>query len=243
MDLKLSPEEAKSVIEAVTRLLSNTPEPSEAKMSPEDYHSILVAGSSSDDALPDLTVLHKAELDCFCSLYNGADLSVDRIFTLFQIHMAFTDRNENDAKRLFKFGVLDAYCEMTGRNKGLSKKKQDWTLNLDALQHWVTNETKKLNEEPALAPSKVLETTHDTSDAKQPTETCRESRHSTSRKNRKGSREEATGAAEAEKDLEDVEGSEVPRKKRKVKASSTRKSVRRVAEPKVKKQTRSKKVG
>lgn len=53
-----------SVIAAVTRLISET---MNQRTSPlNQYNKILVAGSRPDDALPDLMVLHKAELEwCF----------------------------------------------------------------------------------------------------------------------------------------------------------------------------------
>ncbi|KAH7413239.1 hypothetical protein BKA64DRAFT_637913 [Cadophora sp. MPI-SDFR-AT-0126] len=160
-------------------------------------------------------------MNSFCSLYNGADLSVDRIFTMFQIHMAFTDRNENDSKKLFKFGVLDAYCEMTGRNRGLSKKKQNWVLNLDTLQSWVTDNTRKLENDTAVAPFEPLKTNHDGTDDRLETGFCGESIKPINSNYRKRSREEPAGA---EKDLEDREELDAPPKKRKIKASSRRKS-------------------
>ncbi|KAK0122230.1 hypothetical protein ONS95_010483 [Cadophora gregata] len=270
MEHKLSPEQAQSVFETVTHLLSNKTELGRATMAVEDYPTILIAGSTSDDALPDLTILHKVELDwcyrhrwetkksidrstikgreqwswimdSFCSMYSGADLNVNRIFTMFQIHMAFTDRNENDSKMIFKFGVLDAYCELTTKNKGLSKKKQDWTLDLEALQCWVACETRNLDAKPlstaAEIVKKVMENLHDD---KQPKEACRESRQNISRNSRKRQREEAQGDLKDERDLEEKEDSGAARKKRKVKAPSTRKSAREVAEPKPKIGTRSK---
>ncbi|KAH9218701.1 hypothetical protein DL95DRAFT_405730 [Leptodontidium sp. 2 PMI_412] len=176
MNNYLSPEETASLVKALIELVSKTrSHQPKVVMSLKHYPEILVPGRGPDDALPDLMVLHKNELEwcfehrwetermlsretledrqrwcrimkSFCALYNGVDLKCARIFTMFQIHLAFTAKNEYEPN-LFKFGLLDAYCALTARNKNIAKKEQDWTLDLNYLQTWVDCQEQELEAE------------------------------------------------------------------------------------------------
>ena len=84
----------------------------------------------------------------FCDLYHGTDLSSTPAFIMFQIHLAFTAKNE-DEPQPFKFGLLDVYCSLTARNNGVLKENQDWTLDLSSLQSWVAMQEHNLEKELA----------------------------------------------------------------------------------------------
>ncbi|KAG4441130.1 hypothetical protein IFR05_003351 [Cadophora sp. M221] len=153
MENCFSPEKTASITKALIELVFKARNHQhQASMYSNDYPKTLVPGNGPDDALPDHMILHKDELEwCFehrwetertlsqntlkdrqrwswtmknfCALYNGADLNCARIFTMFQIHLAFTAKIEYEPN-LFKFGLLDTCCAVTERSKGIPKEER-----------------------------------------------------------------------------------------------------------------------
>ncbi|KAL2066092.1 hypothetical protein VTL71DRAFT_2163 [Oculimacula yallundae] len=148
---------------------------SKSKMSPNADPNILVPGTQPGDALPDLSALHTSELkwyydrrweaerkidhsnlkgqhqwcwivEQFVELYNGADLNIDRTFIMFQVHLAFADRNES-APKPFKFLLIEAYDNLTARNSNVAGFYQDWKIDLEKLRIWVLEHKKALEDD------------------------------------------------------------------------------------------------